>query len=94
MTLRNILMVICALLVVATLAGYVAGWTAWPATGVTAAILLVLIAFERTRYRPKVDLSKGEWIRTGERFEDPSTGETMEVYANPRTGERDYRRLA
>ena len=94
MTLRNVLIAICVGLVAVTIIGYVAGWPTWTPTGISAAIVLVLIVFERARYRPKVDASSGEWVRTGERFEDPTTGETMEVFANPRTGERDYRRLA
>lgn len=46
-------------------------------------------AFERWRYRkaPPVGAS---WERTGERFEDPSTGETTEVQYDRASGERRY----
>jgi hypothetical protein len=34
---------------------------------------------------------QGQWQPTGERFNDPTTGQVVEVYYNPQTGERDYR---
>ena len=65
---------------------------AWPAIAYTA-LGVLLVVFERTRYRPKVD-PRGTWRPTGERFTDPSSGEKVEVFYNERTGERDYRPLA
>ncbi len=93
MTLRNVLVALCVGLIAVTVVGYAAGWPTWTPTGIGAAVVLVLIIFEQTRYRPKVDATSGAWIRTGERFEDPTTGETLDVYANPSTGERDYRKV-
>jgi hypothetical protein len=46
--------------------------------------------FERWRYRPN-DLKRGaDWEPTGERFEDPQSGKTLQVFYDPRTGERHY----
>ncbi len=49
------------------------------------------ILFERSGYRSNADRMQGKWQPTGERFNDPTTGQVMEVYYNPQTGERDYR---
>ena len=49
------------------------------------------ILFERSGYRSQVNRTQGKWQSTGERFNDPTTGQVVEVYYNPQTGERDYR---
>lgn len=49
------------------------------------------ILFERSGYRSLVNRTRGIWQPTGERFNDPTTGQVIEVYYNPQTGERDYR---
>ena len=49
------------------------------------------ILFERSGYRSQVNRTQGNWQSTGERFNDPTTGQVVEVYYNPQTGERDYR---
>ncbi len=49
------------------------------------------ILFERSGYRSNADRTQGKWQPTGERFNDPTTGQVVEVYYNPQTGERDYR---
>ena len=49
------------------------------------------ILFERSGYRSQVNRTRGTWQHTGERFNDPTTGQVVEVYYNPQTGERDYR---
>ena len=46
-------------------------------------------AFERWRYRTSPPAG-AHWERTGERFEDPTTGETMEVHYDRTSGERRY----
>ena len=49
-------------------------------------------AFERWRYR-NAPPAGACWERTGERFEDPATGETMEVQYDRASGERRYVRM-
>ncbi len=49
------------------------------------------ILFERSGYRSQVNRMQGNWQHTGERFNDPTSGQVVEVYYNPQTGERDYR---
>jgi hypothetical protein len=49
------------------------------------------ILFERSGYSSRINRTQGKWQPTGERFNDPTTGQIMEVYYNPQTGERDYR---
>jgi hypothetical protein len=53
-------------------------------------IALVGILFERWRYRQLTGRPDGSWEATGERFVDPTSGEPVEVFFNPRTGERRY----
>ncbi len=60
--------------------------------GVGAAVLAGTL-FERWRYRPSAGPAAGpaaRWQSTGERFEDPATGKTVEVLFDPATGERRY----
>jgi hypothetical protein len=49
------------------------------------------ILLERSSYRSNADRTQGKWQPTGERFNDPTTGQIVEVYYNPQSGERDYR---
>lgn len=53
-------------------------------------IALFGIVFERWRYRQLTGRPDGSWKATGERFIDPTTGEPVEVFFDPRTGERRY----
>ncbi len=78
-------LVIAVVLLMLNLGGLFVIWSVFEA-----AVLLAALFFERWRYRPRIDRSKGRWQRTGERFVDPSTGRTTEVLYNPDTGERDY----
>ena len=57
--------------------------------GIYGVLIVGGILFERYQYRPNVS-RQGPWQRTGERFRDPGTGELVEVFYNPETGERDY----
>ena len=56
------------------------------------AVGLLATLFERWRYR-KPAPPAARWQTTGERFEDPDTGEPMEVLYDPVTGERRYEPL-
>lgn len=64
---------------------------AWVA--VQASILAIAIVAERGRYRPSVTTASG-WVRTDERFLDPTSREWVAVDFNPSTGERRYVPLA
>jgi hypothetical protein len=50
-------------------------------------------AFERWRYR-NAPPAGARWERTGERFEDPATGATLEVQYDRASGERRYVRTS
>lgn len=54
------------------------------------ALLLIAVRYESWRDRAKPPARGPEWQSTGERFEDPGTGKTVEVQYNARTGERRY----
>jgi hypothetical protein len=75
--------------VVAALAGYAASLVVVPAF--SGAALLAGILFERRRYKPPApNLPGADWVFSGERFVDPSSGERVSVYHRPATGERRY----
>ena len=90
--LRRVVELIAALFVLIGLYLAVAGASA---AGVKALLLglvvLVAVRFERWRTPPLPPPSGPHWQPTGERFEDPGSGKTVEVHYNPETGERRYR---
>ncbi len=53
-------------------------------------LTLLGTAFERWRYRPNDAVAGASWEPTGERFEDPHTGKTVQVFYDPQSGERRY----
>jgi hypothetical protein len=61
----------------------------WQAFGL-GLVVLVAIVFERWRYQRVQTRPNGEWQGTDERFVDPTTGDPVQVFFNPRTGERRY----
>jgi len=67
-------------------AGALSGWWLLMNAGIVAAALL----FERSAYHPKAP-DPGALQPTGERFQDPTTGELIEVWEDPSTGAREYR---
>lgn len=54
------------------------------------AIVLVGFVFERTRYKAIDTAAPPGFERTAERFIDPTSGQAVEVWFDPRTGERRY----
>lgn len=47
--------------------------------------------FERVFYKPLQSNRPGAgWVKTDERFVDPNTGETVDVFYDPASGERQY----
>jgi hypothetical protein len=59
---------------------------------VPAALVLIWLLFRSGGYkREPLDAPPGrDWTFTGERFVDPKSGELLEVWQQPRTGERAY----
>ena len=53
-------------------------------------ILVIAVLFERWRYGRNAHDHDRHWQSTGERFEDPESGQTVEVQYDPATGERRY----
>ncbi len=66
------------------------GFVIW--LGITAVIVLVWLLFRNGGYkREPLDAPPGpNWVRTEERFVDPSSGETLDVWFHPASGERAY----
>jgi len=90
--LRTVLIAVSAVVLVVAIGLIASGATALTVLavwiGVQAAIVLVALLLERGRYAPSA--SNGPWIRTTERFRDPTTERWITVEYNPRTGERRY----
>jgi hypothetical protein len=77
-----------ALVVLVALALF-GGWPMWPPLIALSAIL-VLVLFERNRYKTVADRPPPGWEATGERFIDPETGKQVSVYYDPKSGQRQY----
>ena len=62
---------------------------------VPAALVLVWLLFRSGGYkRQPLDAPPGrDWTFSGERFVDPNSGEMLEVWFHPRSGERAYVRV-
>ena len=58
---------------------------------VLAAVAAISVAVDR-RYRARRAAQRTTWQRTAERFTDPATGDVIEVWYDPQSGARDYRR--
>jgi len=83
------------LIVAAALAaGGLLAWATGHPQGLPAAlwgsILLLATLFERWRYRQASRSPDGPWIATEERFVDPETGRTLQVWYEPHSGARRY----
>jgi hypothetical protein len=89
--LRTTLLTIGAVLIAAAvLASFVHTEVAIP-LAFAGAVLVLAILFEHHVYKAAAPEQPGpNWRPTNERFIDPSTGETVEVFTNPKTGERRY----
>ncbi|HEX3991252.1 MAG TPA: hypothetical protein VHX39_08775 [Acetobacteraceae bacterium] len=87
---RAVLFTIGVALLIAASAAAFAGWPVIPAA-VLGAIMTLGLLFERYVYKPIRQERPGpEWEQTTERFIDPSSGRSVTVYFDPRTGERRY----
>lgn len=64
-------------------------WPVWP-LGVMGALLALSVLVER-RYRRRASLPETGWEPTSEKFLDEDTGQVMQVWYHPATGQRDYR---
>jgi hypothetical protein len=63
-------------------------------TVIAGAVFVLGTLFERWRYNNRNASMNADWQATGERFVDPGTGKTMEVFYDPRSGERQYRQIS
>jgi hypothetical protein len=90
MSLRTtIIAVLCVGIAVALILGFTHFPYPWFVLAGYWTIGLAFILFERGRYKPK--LTGTNFQPTPERYTDPVTGETIAVYVDGATGERDYR---
>ncbi len=91
MMLRNVVLGIAsAMFAVMVTVGIVAHWVTLPAM-IALALAIAALWFERRVYKANHrDRPGPEWTRTAERFIDPTTGESVVVYFDTRTGERRY----
>jgi hypothetical protein len=53
-------------------------------------LILVGVVFERWRYKTPEAGAPAGFVATPERFLDPETGRAVQVFIEPRTGERRY----
>lgn len=68
----------------------ISGKSAYTPFLVWGSLIVIAVLCERWRYQRKEHNHGSHWQQTGERFEDPETGQTLEVQYNPVSGERRY----
>ena len=89
--LRNLVLAVAALAALGGVVGVVVAGPAGLGWLCGSLILLVGIVFERVRYkRLATTAPDARFERTTERFRDHSSGDVVNVYADPKTGERVY----
>jgi hypothetical protein len=66
----------------------------WCAAALLALIIWALFRKGGYKRRPLDAPPEPGWVQTEERFVDPSSGETLDVWFHPRSGERTYVRAA
>jgi hypothetical protein len=66
------------------------GFLVW--CGIVLLPLIIWALFRKGGYKRRpLDAPPGPgWVQTQERFVDPSSGETLEVWFQPQSGERTY----
>lgn len=105
-TVRVVVGVLAALLMLAGLIGAAAGlWIDGLWAAVTGAVVLIAVVLERTRYRSaaaersaagpgpgggETAMPAAPFRPTDEVFVDPTSGHRLRVYVDPATGERRY----
>ena len=58
---------------------------------VAGGVITVGTLLERVFYKPLLQRAPGPgWVKTSERFVDPDSGQTVDVFYEPRSGERRY----
>ena len=88
--LRTLLLVVALAVGVIGLGARLAGHHGAAPFAIWGCIIAAAVLLERWRYRSRDAAPDGDWQKTQERFIDPETGQPMQVFYNPRTGERRY----
>lgn len=89
--LRGILIAFGAALALAGGAMLMAGFPGGLACLIGGTVIVIGTLFEQIVYKHAASSAPGPgWVRTAERFVDPTTGKTLTVYEQPGTGERTY----
>jgi hypothetical protein len=88
--LRSLLLI--AALVVCVIGGgaYLAGHRDAAPFAIWGGVIAAAVLLERWRYRSRDAAPDGDWHKTEERFIDPESGQAVQVFYNPGTGERRY----
>jgi len=90
--LRNLLFVAALTVLVVALAARLSGNHEATPFAIWGGFIAAAVQMERWRYRARHSAQEGDWQKTDERFIDPETGQAIQVFYNPRTGERRYER--
>jgi len=91
--LRKAMLIVALALLAIGLGSWLGGARgAWPMM-VWGALLTAAVLVERWRYAGAGGAGEAAWQATDERFVDPQSGQPMQVWYNPRTGQRRYRPL-
>lgn len=88
--LRTLLFVVALTVGVIGLGARLAGHRDAAPLAIWGCMIAAAVMVERWRYRSRNGAEAGDWQKTEERFVDPESGQAMQVFYNPSTGERRY----
>ena len=91
--LRKALLIVVALVLLIGLAMVLSGNPEGRPLTIWGGLMMLAVLVERWRYRTAQGALDAEWQPTEERFVDPESGQLLQVYYKPRTGERRYERV-
>lgn len=90
MTLRTLLLIVALAVGVIGLGARLAGHRDATPFAIWGCVIAAAVWLERWRYASRSAAPDGDWQQTEERFIDPESGQPVQVFYNPRTGERRY----
>jgi len=88
--LRKLLLIVALAVGAVGLGARLAGHRDATPLAIWGCVIAVAVLVERWRYQARRGEDGGGWQETDERFVDPESGQAMQVFYNPRSGERRY----
>lgn len=88
--LRKLLLIVALAVGLVGLGARLAGHRDATPLAIWGCVIAAAVLVERWRYKARRPEDGDGWQKTDERFIDPESGRAMQVFYNPRSGERRY----